>query len=211
MLRVNTVVFSVVRAVEWTGDPPHARVGVTVTEGGKARGTADINRFGHHEPPAARAPRARPAPVARGGGGVLHQNRTGLRVRGLPREVVHRRPRLRLRHRRGLLPEPLGVSVHVHRGRTRVRSPKVSPHSPEVHAHQVPGVLSGVRGHGAGVRLRGQNVPPAGGVQGETSDPQLPFTSSEFGFKSLTANDLILYFFHWFYILRLIYGIPFRF
>lgn len=167
MVRVNAVVYSVVHAVECTGDPPHARVSVTVTEGGKARGTADINHFGHHEPPAARAPRARPAPVARGGGGVLHQNRTGLRVRGLPREVVHRRPRLRLRHRRGLLPEPLGVPVHLHCGRTRVRSPQVPPHSPAVHAHQVPGVLSGVRGHGAGVRLRGQNVPPAGGVQGE--------------------------------------------
>lgn len=135
----------------------------------KLGGTADINHFGHHEPPAARASRARPAPVARGGGGVLHQNRTGLRVRGLPREVVHRRPRLRLRHRRGLLPEPLGVPVHVHGGRTRVRSPQVPTHSPAVHAHQVPGVLSGVRGHGARVCLRGQNVPPAGGVQGERS------------------------------------------
>lgn len=133
----------------------------------KLGGTADINQFGHHEPPAARASRARPATVARGGGGVLHQNRTGLRVRGLPREVVHRRPRLRLRNRRGLLSEPLRVPVHVHRGRTRVRSPQVSPHSPAVHAHQVPGVLSGVRSNGARVCLRGQNVPPAGGVQGE--------------------------------------------
>lgn len=168
LLGENTVGSSVV-CVLWRVQVilPHARDSVTVTEGGKARGTADINHFGHHEPPAARAPRARPAPAARGGGGVLHQNRTGLRVRGLPREVVHRRPRLRLRHRRGLLPEPLGVPVHVHRGRTRMRSPQVSPHSPAVHAHQVPSVLSGVRGHGAGVRLRGQNVPPAGGVQGE--------------------------------------------
>lgn len=118
-----------------------------VTEGGEAqRSAADTQiSVGHHEPPATRAqlplPRARPAAVARGGarggGGVLLQNRLGLRVWGLPGQVVHRRPRVCLRHRRGLLPEPHGVSVHVHRGRSRVRPTQVSPHPPPVHADQI--------------------------------------------------------------------------
>ena len=88
---------------------------------------------GHHEPSAPRAQlplhRSRDGASsrcgahrgARGGSGVLLQDRLGLRVRGLSGEVVHRRPRFCLRHWRDLLPEPLSLSMHVHRGRSRVR------------------------------------------------------------------------------------------
>ena len=151
---------------------------------------------GHHEPPAPRAQlpvhRARDAASSRcgacGGGWVLLQNRFGLRVRGLSGEVVHRRPRFCIRHWRDLLPEPLGVSMHVHRGRSRMRPTKVSPRPPQVHADQIQGVLSGVRGYGQGLCLRGQDVPAPRGVQGE-KDPNFYALSPPSTFPSHSGSD----------------------
>lgn len=98
--------------------------------------------------------------------GVLVQKR-GLRVRRLSREVVPGRARLRLRHRRRVLPEPVRVSLHVHGGRSIVRAPQVSARPPPLHTRRVQGLLSRVRGNGARVRVRGQDVQAAGGVLGE--------------------------------------------
>lgn len=120
-----------------------------------------------HVPPMLGAPAAGLGAGSVSPGRVLVQNRAGLRVRGLPREVVPRRPRLRLRHRRSLLPEPVRVSLHVHGGRSRVCATQVSARPPPLHAHQVQGLLSGVWSHGPGLCVQREDLPPVGGVLGE--------------------------------------------
>ncbi|KAK7939059.1 hypothetical protein WMY93_002385 [Mugilogobius chulae] len=76
---------------------------------------------------------------------------------GTTREVVPGRARFRVRHRRGVLPEPVRVSLHVHGGRSGVRASPVSARPSPVHARPLQGMLSRVRGDGARVRVRGQD------------------------------------------------------